>query len=71
MKRALMTASGMACGAALTMILHEGSPREIAGAACLSLAMLIAATILPDLRRRAMRPQPPRAANLNMESWLR
>ncbi len=71
MKRVLMTASAMACGAALTMILYKGSPAEIIGAAMLSLAMLMAATILPDLRRRAMRPQPPKAANLNMESWLR
>jgi hypothetical protein len=54
MKRALMTASGMACGCAMTLIVHGGDVSEIAGAACVSLALVIAATILPDIRRRGL-----------------
>jgi hypothetical protein len=68
MKRALMTASGMACGAALTLIIHGGSVREIAGAACIALALVIAATIMPDIRRRAM--SGTNAGNLNKQGWL-
>ena len=54
MKRALMTASGMACGCAMTLIVHGGNVAEITGAACVSLALVIAATILPDIRRRGL-----------------
>jgi hypothetical protein len=54
MKRALMTASGMACGCAMTLIVHGGNVSEIAGAAMISLALVIAATILPDIRRRGL-----------------
>jgi hypothetical protein len=61
-----MTASAMACGAALTMIIHQGSIREIAGGACLSLAMLLASVVMPEIYRKAMAEYKRERNNFNI-----
>ena len=46
MKRVLITLSAMAIASAATLIIKDGSIREIAGLFCLSLVGIIAATLL-------------------------
>ena len=55
MMRGLVGAAGMAGGIAATLIVRGGDPMEITGLIMVSLALVLAAVLLPPVRRRADR----------------